>query len=159
MTKWCSVRFSKPGCGANRKYRMVGLRINSLNLPYCSYTCPFHSLRSRISSPTRRSVTSSLPCCHCLTSSDSVRLAHTLAAAALYRNPTRVLCHVVTLLFHGSINGPQAGEIRISFTVRQLAGESLAGVKVPEPQPQECQPAYLYGNGTSVPSWTNDYRL
>jgi hypothetical protein len=83
-----------------------------------------------------------------------VRLAHTLATAALYRNPTRVLCHVVTLLFHGTINGPQDGEIRISFTVRQLAG-----VKVPEPQPQECQPAYLYGNGTSVPSWTNDYRL
>src|ERR1044071_6268930 len=83
MKKDCSGASSRSGRGKNSEYFTRDPGTNSRTVPFCSKTCPFHSLRKTLGDPGTQEVSRSDPYCHCLTRSGTVSASQTLAAGAL----------------------------------------------------------------------------
>src|SRR3954468_10609341 len=82
MKKWCSGMSRRSGRGTNNEYFRRDSGENSRTAPFCSKTCPFHSLRKTIGVPTSHVVSRSEPYCHCLTRAGVVKACHTFFAGA-----------------------------------------------------------------------------
>src|SRR4051812_41100413 len=82
MKKRCSGMSCRPGRGKNNEYLIRVSGENSITVPFCSKTCPFHSLRKTIGLPTSQVVRRSEPYCHCLTSGRLVNASQTFFAGA-----------------------------------------------------------------------------
>src|SRR5687767_7289588 len=82
MKKWCFGMSCRSGRGTNNEYFTRDSGENSRTVPFCSKTCPFHSLRKTIGVPTSHVVSRSEPYCHCLTRPGLVKASHTFFAGA-----------------------------------------------------------------------------
>src|SRR4051812_46593443 len=72
----------RSGRGKNNEYLRREYGENSRTVPFCSKTCPFHSLRKMIALPTSHVVSRSEPYCHCLTKAGTVNASQTFLAGA-----------------------------------------------------------------------------
>src|SRR6478736_9527433 len=72
----------RSGRGKNNEYFRRDSGEYSRTVPFCSKTCPFHSLRKTIGVPTSHVVSRSEPYCHCLTRPGLVKASHTFFAGA-----------------------------------------------------------------------------
>src|SRR3954468_19706132 len=82
MKKRCSEMSCRSGRGTKSEYFTRECGRNSSTAPFCSKTCPFHSLRKTMELPTSHVVSRSEPYCHCLTRAGLVNASHTLVAGA-----------------------------------------------------------------------------
>src|SRR6187455_3645501 len=83
MKKWCSGMSCRSGRGTNSEYLTRDSGTNSRTFPFCSNTCPSHSLRKTMGLPGSHVVSRSEPYCHCLTRSGTVKANQTFFAGAL----------------------------------------------------------------------------
>src|SRR5678816_4492498 len=94
----CSGISRRSGRGKNSEYFRRDSGENSRTVPFCSKTCPFHSLRKTIEAPTSHVVSRSQPYCHCLTRPGLVKASQTfLAGARIFTVESEVFMIVVGL--------------------------------------------------------------
>src|SRR5690242_1372953 len=122
---------STPGRGKNSEYLARDEGLNSRTVPFCSKTCPFHSLRNTMALPGSQVVSRLDPYCHCLTRSGTVSARQTLLAGAWMLTTDSVV-------FMGSPRGA------LAFRVAKLPGAGSV-CKWPESGPT------VEGSGSPVP--------
>src|ERR1700741_5359749 len=98
----------RSGRGKNSEYFRRDSGKNSRTLPFCSNTCPFHSLRKMIGVPTSHVVSRSEPYCHCLTRSGTVKASHTFLGGAMILTIESDVLHVhVSKMVAVGLRAPQ----------------------------------------------------